>query len=125
MYYDARPSPFNGIFDYYTYKPLKGYYTFKMFNELYKLGTSYEVKVDCEDVYCVAAKNGNDEAVMISFYNDNDNDTSVKTTDLDITGGKEEYEIYLLDEDNNADKVGIYKKGTPLEIKHNTVILLK
>ena len=124
MYYDARPSPFNGIFDYYTYKPLKGYYTFKMFNELYKLGTSYEVKVDCEDVYCVAAKNGNDEAVMISFYNDNDEDNSEKIIELDLNG-KDEYDIYLLDEEHDCEKVGTYKKGEQLKIKHNTVILLK
>ncbi len=124
MYYDARPCPFNGIFDYYTYKPLKGYYTFKMFNELYKLGTACEIKIDCDDVYAVAAKNDTDEAIMISFYTDNDEDNSEKIIELDLNG-KDEYDIYLLDEEHDMDKVGVLKKGDSLKLKHNTAVLLK
>ncbi len=125
MYYDARPCVFNGLFDFYTYRPLKTYYVFKMFNELYKLGKSYDVEIDAEDVCCVAAKNGENEAIMISFYNDNDEDNSEKIIDLEINDGKEQYEIYLLDEEHNMEKVGTYKKGRHLKIKHNTVMLLK
>jgi len=125
MYYDARPCVFNGLFDFYTLKPLKGYYSFKMFNELYKLGKSYDVKIEAEDVYCVVAKNGEDEAIMLCFYNDNDEDNSEKIIDLEINDGKEQYEIYLLDEEHNCENVGIYRNGTQLKIKHNTVVLLK
>ncbi|MBQ6708340.1 MAG: hypothetical protein IJM97_05260 [Clostridia bacterium] len=124
MYYDARLCAFNGLFDFYTCQPLKTYYVFTMFRDVYKLGTSYDVEISDNDIYCVAAKNGEDEAIMISFYNDNDEDNSIKTIDLDING-KEEYDLYILDEDHNYEKVGAYKKGTPLNIKHNTVIMLK
>jgi len=96
-----------------------------MFNELYKLGKSYDVKIEAEDVYCVVAKNGEDEAIMLCFYNDNDEDNSEKIIDLEINDGKEQYEIYLLDEEHNCENVGIYRNGTQLKIKHNTVVLLK
>ncbi len=35
MYYDTHPGIFNGAFDYYTLRPLKGYYPLKWFGELY------------------------------------------------------------------------------------------
>ena len=58
MYYDARPCAFCGLFDIRTYRPIKGYYPFLIFNELYKLGT--QMKVDCvpEHIYALAASDG-------------------------------------------------------------------
>ena len=35
MYYDTRPSAFNGVFDFYTYEKLKGYYAFYWYGFLY------------------------------------------------------------------------------------------
>jgi hypothetical protein len=35
MYYDTRPSAFCGLFDYYSYKPLKGYYAMKWYGKFY------------------------------------------------------------------------------------------
>jgi len=35
MYYDARPSVFNGVFDFYSYEKLKGYYAFYWYGMLY------------------------------------------------------------------------------------------
>ena len=51
MYYDARPTVFNGMFDFYTYRPLKGYYPFVMFSKLYALGTAVSCNSDDEDIY--------------------------------------------------------------------------
>jgi len=48
----------------------------------------------------------------------------VKTIDLDING-KEEYDLYLLDEEHDMDNVGVLKKGDVLKLKHNTAVLLK
>ncbi len=38
MYYDTRSSCFNGIFDFYSYKPLHGYYS------MYWYGMFYDMK---------------------------------------------------------------------------------
>ena len=70
MYYDARPCAFNGLFDFYTMRPLKGYYPFVMFSELYQLGTQIALQCDDPDIYAVAAQNGEDTAVMAANYRD-------------------------------------------------------
>ena len=52
MYYDARPCGMNGLFNTdFVNECLKGYYPFRMFNELYKLGNSVEVTCDCDEIY--------------------------------------------------------------------------
>lgn len=55
MYYDARPSAFNGMFDFYTYRTLKGYYPFLMFSKLYELGNTVLAESDSPDVYVLGA----------------------------------------------------------------------
>lgn len=35
MYYDTRPSAFNGAFDFYTYEKLKGYYSLYWYGMLF------------------------------------------------------------------------------------------
>ena len=57
MYYDARPSEFNGMFDFYTMEPLKGYYPFLMYSKLYELGNCVESMSDDKDIYVVVTVN--------------------------------------------------------------------
>ncbi|MBO5374863.1 MAG: hypothetical protein J6A54_05405, partial [Clostridia bacterium] len=45
MYYDARPGTFNGLFDFYTMRPLKGYYPFLIYSRLYELENQTEAIV--------------------------------------------------------------------------------
>ncbi len=69
MYYDARPCAFNGLFDFYTYRPLKGYYPFLIFNDLYRKGTQIAVDGTEDELYAVAAK-GKDGSIaaMITYF---------------------------------------------------------
>lgn len=68
MYYDARPgTAFNGMFELGTLKPMKPYYSFFAFNELYKLGSETKSESDDNDVYVLSAK-GDKKAVLISYY---------------------------------------------------------
>ena len=85
MYYDARPTAFNGLFDMYTYRPLKGYYAFYHFADLYELKNQYKAETDDEDVYVVCAKDGDKAAIMLAYYSENDN-KGAKFIDLDIKG---------------------------------------
>ena len=59
MYYDARPSTFNGIFSMYVAdKTLKGYESIVQFSELYKLGTQVECIAEDGGLGAVAASDG-------------------------------------------------------------------
>jgi hypothetical protein len=84
---------------------LKGYYPFYMFNQLYKQKTAVAVESDDEDVY-VAAAAGDEQAVMITYYSDNDDMPEKQVTvALDGTAAGSRLEVYLLDEKYNADLV--------------------
>ena len=124
MYYDARPSSYNGLFEYHTNEPLKGYYPFKMFNVLYRLGTACRCRVEGEGLYAAAAKNDAERAVMLSYFTDDDACTECREVRLDLCGAKEAYELYLLDAQNDADLVGTVRDGESLSLAPNTVCLL-
>ena len=64
MYYDLQPGLYNGLFDFYTQKPLKTYYTFKIFSELFKLGTQISAVSTDKEIYTLAAKDGDSSAFM-------------------------------------------------------------
>lgn len=106
MYYDARPSNWNGLFDLYQLGKctLKGYYPFVMFNTLYRLGESAAVEWEEPNVYACAAKDGENAAVVLTHYND-DNSAEPKEIALDLGGfgGGEgtELEVYILDDDHD------------------------
>ena len=117
MYYDARPSAFNGLFDQYTFRPFKGYYPFRMFNTLYRLGEEAECVSDDETVYAVAAKGGKDRAVMVCYYT-NDDTAGEKEIEFDFDGA---FTVQLLDEENTCTEIPFAKK---LTLKRNSVLLL-
>lgn len=85
MYYDARPCVLNGMFDFYTLLPLKGYYPFVMFSRLYELQNAAECRSDDKDVYAVAAENGGKCALMLTHYRP-DKKKTVKTVELRLEG---------------------------------------
>ena len=129
MYYDARPCAFNGLFDFYTARPLKGYYPIKMFSELYELGTQIKCKNDMTDVYALGAVNdSNDAAFMIARYEDDDEIIQEKEITVSIPELRNKsLNCFWVDEDKNeavenvlVDENGIFK----LSLKPNCCILL-
>ena len=100
MYYDARPTAFNGLWDLYTYEELKGYYAFYTFANLYELGTQVENISDDENVYVVAAKNGEKVGAVVTYYTENDNENS-KIVEVNVKGADmSRAKIYRVDENN-------------------------
>jgi len=78
MYYDARVEyRMNGIFDHLTLDPLKGYYAFQAWSELFALGTEIQSTVgDHQDQFvstAAASKDGKKRAMLVSRYHDNNN----------------------------------------------------
>ncbi len=125
MYYDARPSVYNGLFDYYTNERLKGYYPFKMFHTLYQLGTACHCEILGEDIRAAAAKGNGESALMIAYFNDNDEDKSERKITLSLEGGAEKYDLYILDETRDCELVKIIRNGGKVTMKKNTVCLLR
>ena len=124
MYYDARPCGMNGMFDTDFFTPLKGYYPFVMFNNLYKLGTAVEAEGDCDNVYAVAAKGEDGEGIMLSYFVEEDDATDGEIL-LDIKNGAEKYEMYLLDKDHDNELVGEVSVGQTITLNPQSVVYLK
>lgn len=106
MFYEARPSTMCSLFE--TDRPwvaLKGYYSFKMFGELYKLGEAIEISCNDSEIYVAAAKNKNKAAILLTYFADETEEKSkniiIDSKNLDIpTNGCVKY--YLLDEYNDC-----------------------
>ena len=108
MFYDARPCPFNSLFDSDIVRERrKGYYTFYMFNQLYKLDGAVETRSESEDLYAVAAK-GEEQNVMLSYFNDDDGapdkTVTVELRNVENKNGVK-VECYLLDKDHDGELV--------------------
>ena len=98
MYYDARPTAWNGIFASYgdVYKP---FYTFTAIRDLIKLKNA--AKCECDsDLYAVASADENESAILLTYYND-DEASEDKTVKIDISGMNlaptVKAEFYLID----------------------------
>ena len=106
MYYDTRPSCLNGVFDFYTYEKLKGYYPLYWYGMLYDYENEIPSENKIENIYslCGVNKDGKILAV-VTYYSDDDNAES-KNVELDF--GKEgKYEIYLLDREHDGESIGV------------------
>jgi hypothetical protein len=127
MYYDARPCVWNGMFDYYTLRPLKGYYPFIMFSYLYELGNYSECGSDDEDVYVIAAENGEERAVMLTHYRA-DKQKTEKTVTLKLSGVPDGiWQAELLDDENTMTVKALTVKDGMLSVTmpSDCVIFLK
>ena len=128
MYYDAQPSCFCGLWDYYTMEPLKGYYPFPMFDKLYKLGKSAAMVNPVPDVKAAAAVGEDGGAVMLAYYNDDDDSDEVRGFDLVLNGTDAETAVLsLLDEEHDCEEttVKLENSAVHLVMKKNSVVLVR
>ena len=133
MYYDARINcTMNGMFDFYTLLPLKGYYPFKIFNELYIRQNQVEAKCLEDDIYIVAARADNGEhkgkgAAMLCYYDENDTGVE-KTLTFSIKGAlNNAFNVFIVDEKRDLLKVDLwdFSKGEiEISLKPNDIIML-
>ncbi len=126
MYYDARPSVFNGLFDFYTLKPLKGYYPFYMFSELYDIKNEVYSTSSSKEIYVAAAADNNRKAAMITYYSADKAATEKEiTVDLgEASGG--EWQIEILDSEKTMEKQTalVSDNKLTLKIKPDTVLFI-
>jgi len=106
MYYDARPTAWNGIFGSYSviYKP---YYTFLAARDIVKLENAAKCEFD-EDLYGIAATDGKESALMLTYFNDND-ESEDKTVRIETRGATHgecvKAEVYLINEQQSLELV--------------------
>lgn len=106
MYYDARPSEWNGMFDVFFKNPLKGYYPFAMYRDMYKLGTQAFSEADEVCFYNLAATDGQNGAMMLTYYTDDDT-APARQVEIQVTGAApgSKVEYYLLDADHDMERI--------------------
>ena len=123
MYYDTRLSAFNGVFDFYTYQPLKGYYPFKWYGEFYDY--DYEVRSNdkIDDIYTLCGINKEGKIIAIIAYYSDDNNKENKTIKVNFNKDSE-YEVYLLDKEHNGDLIQITKELV-FDISIHSCLLIK
>lgn len=128
MYYDARPCEWNGLFDFYTLEPIKGYYAFYTFANLYELGTQTEATTDDSDIYVIAACGCDKYAAAVTYYTENDN---LSAKDVTISIGKaipQGIKLYLTDENNTYTPYTSYKSDKDkitLRLKRNSILYIE
>ena len=73
MYYDTRPSVFNGVFDFYTYEKLKGYYPFYWYGMLYDCKKALSVEIEVDNIYSLCGVNEEGKVIILfTYYSEND-----------------------------------------------------
>lgn len=122
MYYDTLPSIFNGAFDFYTAKPLKGYYPLYWYGMFYDMKAEIPSENTIDNVYTLCGIDNNGKVLaVVTYYNDDDNATD-KSVSLDF-GKNGNYEIYLLDEEHTNELVYTTDNLTFTMKNHNCILI--
>lgn len=108
-YYDARmPTWYNGLFKANgriygkTIDPLKTFFTFRAFGELYSLGNSVQVSYD-SGIYICAAKKGDESAILLVNHSED-----VKEIETEVSGLSDkvsEITTYLISEEHDLEQI--------------------
>ncbi len=116
MYYDARPCGMNGMFNTDFLTPLKGYYPFKMFGELYRMGGFVRPEYTASPIYCTAACGEEGAGIMITNYSEDDT-APAEPVEIELCGVEERSAtLYLLDETHDMEQVGTLTLGNKLTL---------
>ena len=123
MYYDTRPSVFNGVFDFYTYRTLKGYYALKWFGELYDYENEVRAINKIDDIYSIAGVDSDGKVIAIITHYSEDDTADRIFLDVDFQK-KGKYEVYRVDSEHNGEQVMI-TDVLEFEMPVHSMILIK
>ena len=105
MYYDTRPSIFNGAFSLYTCRPLKGYYPLYWYGKFYDCTAEIQAENELPDLYSLCGIDENGRTLTaLSYYTDND-DAPARTVKLDF-GRSGRYKAFLVDAEHTNASLG-------------------
>ena len=115
----------NGIFDFYTCKPIKGYWALYGFSDLADLGTHVESRSDDPDVYVTAACDENGSLSTLVSYYTNENGREEKTVTVDIGVHGAVTDVYTVDEAHSYELTSTARGKVTLTMKPNSFAVLK
>ena len=102
--------------------------SFLLFSKLYKLGKHVKTESDNEYIYAVAAVDDGKEAVMLSYFTNDEAATEESITVKFSDDSADSYALILLDEAHNAEQVStvmVENGEATLTMMPNTVVLLE
>ena len=113
MYYDFRPSVFNGAFDITSYRPLKTYYAFYAWDKLVQLGTQVKAEANDEELYVTAARSDDGHLrVLLTRYSPDNNVTKTRPFTVKVEGAGDGVVLaYLTDTDRAFTEIPLEMKG--------------
>lgn len=123
MYYDTRPSVFNGVFDFYTYEKLKGYYPLCWYGKFYDTEREIPAENSVENIYSLCGADAHGKTLTVVTYYTDDDLAENKTVSVDF-GREGKYEIYLLDDEHDAQLVDT-TDSLVFDMKNCSAVLIK
>ncbi len=123
MYYDARPGALNSLFDYYTLRPIKGYYPMYWYGKFYDGFQEVRPEESLDDIYSLCGVDQNGKTLTALTYYTDEKGMPEREVTLDF-GRTGTYEIYLLDETHDGTLVDTVTDLT-FTLKPNTCLLIK
>ena len=96
MYYDTRPSAFCGAFDFYSYKPLKGYYPLYFYGMFYDMKHEIRAENALENIYTLCGVDENGKILCVVANYSEDDSLGNKKVSLDI-GRSGKFEVLRVD----------------------------
>ena len=124
MYYDTRPCVFNGAFDFYTLRPLKGYYPLYWYGMFYDMKNEVRCIEETDDIYTLCGIDENGKVLsVITYFTDEDEIAENKEVKIDF-GREGEYEIHLLDKKHDGELIKTTKELI-FNMTPNSCIMIK
>ena len=123
MYYDTRPSAFCGIFDYYSYDPLKGYYALYFYGMFYDMKHEVRAQNEIENVYTLCGVDENGKMLCVVTNYSDDDSLGNKKVALDI-GRCGKFEIYRVDSTHDGELCETTEK-LEFDMENQSFILVK
>ena len=130
MYYAVGPTTMNGIFDFYTCQPIKGYWALYGFADLCDLGTYVNTISDSEKLFAAAATDGKDSAAILLSYYTTDCSDEERRVSVSFRGKQfQSVDVHTVDDTHDYDCTEtLPENGTDtvfLTMKPNTLAVLK
>ena len=123
MYYTAQPSYLNGMFDYYTLSPLKGYYSILLFSSLYELGNQVYSSSSDNDLYVLTAVNGKKSNTVLAYYDQEEN-KNIETISLNLPDSYKNICVKIVDAIRDMEEISysISEGKISFEMTPNSIV---
>lgn len=117
MYYDFRPSAFNGAFNQITYRPQAPYYAFYAWNKLLEFGTQVKVTVP-EGLYATAARAEDGRVrVLVTRYAPTNDVTNLKSFSIKVEGcGNGTVYAHITDSVRSYTEIPLFERAGEVEL---------